>query len=41
MTDPIFEPDASPLALAFVFATAALVLVAIVAAGIWLGVARG
>lgn len=40
MTEPIFDPDASPLALAFVFAAAAVVVVAIVAAGIWFGVAR-
>lgn len=38
--DSNFPPDPSPLALAAVLAVAALVIGAVVAAGMWFGVAR-
>lgn len=39
MNDSNFPPDPSPLALAAVFAVAALVIGLAVAAGVWFGVA--
>lgn len=38
--ESLFEPDASPLALALVFASAALALAGVVAAVVWFGVAK-